>query len=111
MDGLLSMGMPVRAQAATRGVAIIVGLCALALVVPSAGLAARLVGGRTQQAIARAFTAQRTHRGQVVVSIRTSTVNGSWAVVRSVTPQSAGLRRVRHCSTYPRISLISAFSV
>ncbi|HTU98453.1 MAG TPA: hypothetical protein VMF14_21565 [Solirubrobacteraceae bacterium] len=85
--------MPVRAQAATRGVAIIVGLCALALAAPATGVAARLVGGHTQQAIARAFTAQRAHRGQVVVSIRTSTVNGAWAVVRSVTPQPAGQTR------------------
>ncbi len=58
-----------------RGVAIVVGLCAAALAAPSAGLAARLVGGRTQQAIARAFSAQRPHRGQTIVSIRTSSVN------------------------------------
>jgi hypothetical protein len=74
-------------------VAIVVGLCAVALAVPSAGLAARLVGGRTQQAVARAFSAQRSHRGQTIVSIRTSTVNSSWAVVRSVTPQTAGQTR------------------
>src|SRR6185312_9934777 len=58
-----------------------------------AGLAARLVGGRTQQAIARTFSAQRSHRGQAIVSIRTSTVNSSWAVVRSVTPQAVGQTR------------------
>ena len=85
--------MPVRSQAATRGLAIVVGVCALGLAVPSAGLAARLVGGRTEQAIARAFSAQRSHRGQAIVSIRTSSVNGSWAVVRSVTPQAAGQTR------------------
>ena len=82
-----------RSRAATRGVAIVVGLCAVALAIPSAGLAARLVGGRTQQAIARAFSGQRSHRGQVIVSIRTSTVDGSWAVVRSVIPQTAGQTR------------------
>lgn len=82
-----------RCRAATRGVAIVVGLCAVALAVPSAGLAARLVGGRAQQAIARTFSAQRSHRGQAIVSIRTSSVNGSWAVVRSVSPQSAGQTR------------------
>lgn len=82
-----------RCPAATRGVAILVGACALALAAPPAGLAARLVGGRTQQAIARAFSSQRSHRGQVIVSIRTSSVNGSWAVVRSVTPQAAGQTR------------------
>ncbi|HEY1569052.1 MAG TPA: hypothetical protein VGF68_18645 [Solirubrobacteraceae bacterium] len=85
--------MPVRSQATTRGVAIIVGLCALALAAPPTGLAAQLVGGHTQQVIARAFTAQRAHHGQAVVSIRTSTVNGSWAVVRSMTPQTAGQTR------------------
>lgn len=69
------------------------GLCAIALAVPSAGLAAHLLGGRTQQAIARAFSAQRAHRGQVIVSIRTASVNPSWAVVRSVTPQRAGQTR------------------
>jgi hypothetical protein len=74
-------------------VAIVVGLSAVALAIPSAGLAARLVGGRTQQAIARAFSGQRSHRGQVIVSIRASTVDSSWAVVRSVTPQTAGQTR------------------
>ena len=69
------------------------GLCTVALAVPSAGVAARLVGGRTQQAIARAFSGQRSHRGQAIVSIRTSSVNSSWAVVRSVTPQSSGQTR------------------
>ena len=82
-----------RSPAATRGVALVVGLCTVALALPSAGLAARLVGGRTQQAIARAFSAQRSHRGQTIVSIRTSSVNSSWAVVRSVTPQSSGQTR------------------
>jgi hypothetical protein len=74
-------------------VAIVAGLCAVALAAPSAGLAARLVGGHTQQAIARAFSAQRSHRGQTIVSIRTSSANPSWAVVRSVTPQAAGQTR------------------
>lgn len=85
--------MPTRSPAATRGVAIVVGVCALALAAPSAGLAARLVGGRTERAIARAFSAPRLHRGQAIVSIRTSSVNGSWAVVRSVTPQTASQTR------------------
>ncbi|HEY6523283.1 MAG TPA: hypothetical protein VIY10_05890 [Solirubrobacteraceae bacterium] len=85
--------MPVRSQAATRGLAIIMGVCALGLAMPSAGLAARLVGGRPEQAIARAFSAQRSHHGQAIASIRTSSVNGTWAVVRSVTPQAAGQKR------------------
>src|SRR6201999_2936107 len=57
------------------------------------GVAARLVGGRTEKSLARAFSAQRSHRGQAIVSIRTSSVNGSWAVVRSVMPQAAGQTR------------------
>ena len=85
--------MPVRSKAATRGVAIIAGLCALSLTAPSAGLGARLAGGRTQRAVAHAFSAQQSHRGQAIVSIRTSSVNGSWAVVRSVMPQAAGQTR------------------
>ncbi len=82
-----------RCRAAARGVAIVAGLCAVALAAPSAGLAARLVGGRTQQAIARAFAAQRSHRGQTIVSVRTASVNPAWAVVRSVIPQAAGQTR------------------
>jgi hypothetical protein len=74
-------------------VAIVVGLCAVMLAAAPAGQAAQLVGGRTQQAIARAFSAQRSHRGQAIVSIRTSSVSASWAVVRSVTPQTAGQTR------------------
>jgi hypothetical protein len=85
--------MPTRCPAAIRGVAIVVGLGVAALAAPSAGLAARLVGGHTQQAIARTFSAQRSHRGQTIVSIRTSSVNSSWAVVRSVTPQTSGQTR------------------
>jgi hypothetical protein len=83
-------------------------VCAAALAAPASGMAARLVGGSTQTAIARAFSAQRSHRGQVIVSIRTSTVSRSWAVVRSVTPQAAGQTRsgaapVLH-STYYRLA-------
>ncbi len=83
-------------------------VCAVALAAPAPGIAARLVGGSTQTAIARAFSAQSTHRGQVIVSIRTSTVSRSWAVVRSVTPQAAGQTRsgavpVLH-STYYRLA-------
>ena len=93
MDPLPSGRMSTRTPAACRGVAIVVGLCVVALTVPSAGLAARLAGGPTQRAVARAFSAQRSHRGQTIVSIRTSSVNGTWAVVRSVTPQTTGQTR------------------
>jgi hypothetical protein len=93
MQALPSAWMQVRSQAAMRGLAIVMGVCALALAAPSAGLAARLVGGRTEQSLARAFSSQRSHRGQAIVSIRTSSVNGTWAVVRSVTPQAADQTR------------------
>jgi hypothetical protein len=69
---------------------MVVALCAAGLVAPPAGSAARLAGGSTQRAVARAFSAHRSHRGQVIESIRTSSVNRSWAVVRSVTPQRSG---------------------
>jgi hypothetical protein len=85
--------MPSRSPAATRAVAIVLALCALALAAPSASLGAHLVGGATQRAIARAFSAQRSHRGQAIVSIRTSSVSSAWAVVRSVRPRAAGQTR------------------
>lgn len=95
MDGLPSARMPSRRQAATRGVTVIVAVCALALAAPASTLAARLVGGATQRAVARAFSAQRAHRGRAIVSIRASSVSPSWAVVRSVMPLSAGQTRAR----------------
>lgn len=93
--------MPTRFAA----VAIAVGLSVSGLAAPQAGFAARLAGGATQRAVARAFSAQRSHRGQVIESIRTSTVSRSWAVVRSVTPQRSGQTRsgstpVLHSSYY-----------
>ncbi|MFL5861027.1 MAG: hypothetical protein ACJ780_09640 [Solirubrobacteraceae bacterium] len=99
--------MPARFSPTARGVALIVALGAAALVVAPAGMAARLVGGSTQRAIARAFSAQRSHRDQVILSIRTSSVSRSWAVVRSVTPQRAGQTRsgatpVVHSTYYDR---------
>jgi hypothetical protein len=80
-------------SAAGRGVAIVGALCAVALVAPAPGRAAWLAGGAAQHAIARAFSAQRAHRGQTIVSIRTSSVSSSWAVVRSVIPQTSGQTR------------------
>jgi hypothetical protein len=85
--------MPAHLAAAARAVATIMVVCAAALAAPAAGMAARLVGGSEQAAIARAFSSERAHRDQVIVSIRTSTVSRSWAVVRSVTPRRAGQTR------------------
>jgi hypothetical protein len=56
----------------------------------SPALGAKLVGGGRQAAIKRAFTAHGAHKHQTVVSVRTSTVNGAWAVVESVRLQPAG---------------------
>jgi hypothetical protein len=95
-------------SAAGRKVAIVGALCASALIAPAPGRAAWLAGGATQRAIARAFSARRAHRGQTIVSIRTSSVLSSWAVVRSVIPQSAGQTRSGATpvlrSTYYRVS-------
>jgi hypothetical protein len=93
MDGLLSARMPSLPQAATRRITIVLALGGLALAAPASSSAARLAGGATQRAIARAFSAPRSHRGQAIVSIRTSSVSSSWAVVRSVTPLTAGQTR------------------
>lgn len=68
---------------------------ALLLVIPSGALAARLVGGRAQAAIRRAFDTSAAHRKQLIVSIRTSSVDPAWAVVRSVTPPAAGRTTAR----------------
>jgi hypothetical protein len=70
--------------------------CALALLGglaawgASPALAARLAGGGRQAAIKRAFTAHGAHKQQTVVSVRTSTVNGAWALVESVRLPRAG---------------------
>lgn len=71
----------------------VAGLLALAvLLAPAAAHAAQLVGGREQAAIAKAFFAHRSHRGQAIVSTRISTVARAWAVVKSVRPEAAGRR-------------------
>lgn len=82
--------MPTRPQPILRGTALVAAVVALGLAAPAGAVAARLAGGATQRAVARAFSGQRAHRGQAIVSIRTSSVSRAWAVVRSVTPQRAG---------------------
>jgi hypothetical protein len=81
---------------------------AVSLVVPATGLAARLVGGSEQRAIERAFTADPSHRDAVIASIRASSVNRSWAVVRWVSPQTvggatSGARPALHSSFFHRV--------
>lgn len=87
--------MSIRLPAAARVAAIVLGLCAPAAAAPAAATAAWLAGGSTQRAIARAFSAQRSHRRDAIVSIRTSSVSSAWAVVRSVTPQTGHQRSGR----------------
>jgi hypothetical protein len=71
----------------------VAGLLALVVLLsPAAANAARLVGGREQAAIAKAFFARRSHKGQAIVSTRISTVAHAWAVVKSVRPQATGRR-------------------
>ena len=55
---------------------------------PSAALSAKLVGGREQSAIRRAFFTGGAHKGQLIVSIRASTVSPAWSMVKSVRSQS-----------------------
>ena len=67
------------------------GLLTLAvMLLPGVAHAARLVGGREQSAIAKAFFAHRAHRGLAIVSTRVSTTAPAWAIVRSVRPQASG---------------------
>jgi hypothetical protein len=79
-----------RPRAPTAGLwAAIVLVLAGGLAAPAAAPAARLVGGRRQAALARAFRAGAGHRHRVIVSIRVSAVSPAWAVVKSVTPARA----------------------
>jgi hypothetical protein len=73
----------------------LVSLLALALLAVGAGPAgaAKLVGGARQTALEKAFAKGARHRGLVVVSVRSSTVQRSWAVVRSVRPEGGGRSR------------------
>jgi hypothetical protein len=87
----------------------VVGAATFALLVialsssPSPALAAKLIGGRQQSAIRKAFSSGGAHKGQVIVSIRSSTVSGAWSVVKSLKPQAGGgtsSRPVRLLSSY-----------
>ncbi len=75
----------------------IVALTAICAAAPAGALAAKLVGGHRQAAIARAFSRTGAHRHLLIVSIRVSTASPSWAVVKSVAPNR---RSTRVSSTY-----------
>jgi hypothetical protein len=94
--------MGFRAPVVARAAAFVLLLTVAGLAAPQSGFAAKLVGGAEQRAVQRAFTAQASHRRQVVVSIRASTVSPAWSVVRSVTPQGARSKGapVLHSSYY-----------
>jgi hypothetical protein len=88
----------------TRSPVLLVGaFLLLQLLAAPAALAARLVGGREQAAIERAFSAQAAHRQQLIVSVRASTVSPSWAAVRSVTPERDG--RTTASATTPKLQI------
>jgi hypothetical protein len=63
---------------------------AASLGAPAGSLAARLVGGSEERAIEHAFTAEPSHRHALIASIRASSVAPAWAVVRWVSPPTAG---------------------
>lgn len=91
---------PVAAVLVPLAVAVVAVLAA-----PAPAAAARLAGGAEQAAVRRAFEATKAHRTQLIASIRTSTVNPAWAVVRAALPQPAGrtgphARAARLTSTY-----------
>ena len=71
-----------RARLAAIGV-VIVALATL----PGQALGAKLIGGRRQAAVTKSFSALHAHKGELIVSIRASTVSPSWVVVESVRPE------------------------
>jgi hypothetical protein len=76
---------PDRARLVAIGL-MVVGLTAL----PGSALGAKLIGGREQAAAAKTFSRLRADTGEVVVSIRASTVSPAWVVVKSVRAQRGG---------------------
>jgi hypothetical protein len=62
----------------------------LLLAVPAGAAAARLVGGKRQSAIRRAFFRQPGSKERAIVSVRSSSISPVWTVVRWVLPAKAG---------------------
>jgi hypothetical protein len=69
-----------------RLVTIVGMIAAAATLLPGTATAARLVGGREQTAVLRAFAHSRGPRPEVATSVRASTAARSWVVVRWVYP-------------------------
>lgn len=82
--------MPMWRLVALRPLTALMTTAVLAAVVPAGATAAQLIGGRPEAAVAHAFQAGRSHRGQAIVSIRASTVSPGWTVVRAVVPARLG---------------------
>ncbi len=76
-----------------RLVAIVGMIAAGAALLPSAATAARLVGGREQAAVLRAFARSHGARPELATSVRASTRARAWVVVRWVTPATGTERR------------------
>jgi hypothetical protein len=107
---------------ARRGL-VAAALAAMMGALPGSATAAKLIGGREQAAVARAFAPIAAGRHQLIVSIRASTVAPSWVVVKSVTPgstshltstyfQVVGMRVRRGAPPQPALADLSApFSV
>ena len=74
-----------------RRLTVLLALAALVAslaMLPGRAGAAKLIGGREQAAVARAFESTAARHHQLIVSIRASTVAPSWVVVKAVTPGS-----------------------
>lgn len=75
-----------RRAARARPVAIVGAIATLAALIPGSASAARLVGGREQATILRAFAHTRVAKSAVATSVRSASAMPSWVVVRWVTP-------------------------
>jgi hypothetical protein len=97
---------PARVPTALGATCIVVAVAVTGgLLLTAPARAAELVGGRVQAQIVRAFDASAAHRRLAVVSVRSSTVAPSWAVVSWVAPEP-GSRTSAQSST---ISLGASF--
>lgn len=76
-----------------RPVAIAGVIVALAILCPAAAVAARLVGGREQTAVLRAFAHGHGTKPETATSVRAASASPAWVVVRWVTPATGTERR------------------
>jgi hypothetical protein len=69
---------------------MLAALAGALLALPGTATEAKLLGGRQQAAVRKAFFRLRAHRGELITSIRASPIPPSWAVVRWAAPTSGG---------------------